>query len=198
MLLVAGSAMAAPATARKPSVSPRPTTGSRTTTQAGKETTVLYGDDHMFAICAPQGWVIDDTSGMGSKIRVVLYPKGQKWATASTVMYANPLHQDAKRPKPIRDMIDRDVVAFRKSNPQGVVLTGPRFPTATEKRAEVRFFAHDGGKPHEAVAYVPEEGLVMLLVLSSRTADDFARALPAFQLLVRSYNFVGTSRLSPF
>lgn len=193
--------MAAPSSTRKPTAKPsavaKPTTGSRTTTEAGKETTVLYGDNHMFAICAPQGWVIDDTSGMGSKIRVVLYPKGNKWASSPTVMYANPLHQDVKRPKPIRAMIDRDVVAFRKSNPAGVVLTGPRFPTATEKKAEVRFFSHDGGKPHEAVAYVAEDELVMLLVLSARTADDFAKALPAFQLLVRSYNFVGTN-LSPF
>ena len=166
--------------------------------QAGKETTLLYGDDHVFAICAPTGWVIDDSSGMGSKIRVVLYPKGQKWATAQTVMYVNPLHQDAKRPKPLRDMIAHDMTAFRKNNPKGVALSGPMMPTATEKKAEVRFFAHDGGKPHEAVAYVAEDELVMLLVLSSRTAEEFSRALPAFQLLVKSYNFVGSGLLTPF
>ena len=166
--------------------------------EAGKETTLLYGDDHVFAICAPSGWVIDDSSGMGSKIRVVLYPKGQKWATAKTVMYVNPLHQDAKRPKTLRDMIAHDMTAFRKSNPQGVALSGPMMPTATEKKAEVRFFAHDGGKPHEAVAYVAEDELVMLLVLSSRSAEDFSLALPAFQLLVKSYNFVGSGLLTPF
>lgn len=201
--LSAGTPMAAPSTASKPkpvakSATPRPTSGSKTTVQSGKETTLLYGDDHVFAICAPQGWVIDDTSGMGSRIRVVLYPKGQKWATASTVMYANPLHQDAKRPKALRDMIERDVASFRKNNPKGVVLNGPVMPTATEKRAEVRFFSHEGGQPHEAVAYVAEDELVMLLVLSARTAEDFNKALPAFQLLVKSYNFVGSGPLAPF
>ena len=30
----------------------------------------------------PPGWALDDTSGLGAKIRVVLYPKGQTWATA--------------------------------------------------------------------------------------------------------------------
>ena len=193
-----------PEAARKAGVSvkgkptPRRTSGSETRVEAGKETTLLYGDDHVFAICAPSGWVIDDSSGMGSKIRVVLYPKGQKWATAPTVMYVNPLHQDAKRPKPLRDMIAHDMTAFKKNNPKGVVLSGPMMPTATEKKAEVRFFAHNGGKPHEAVAYVAEDELVMLLVLSSRTAEDFSRALPAFQLLVKSYNFVGSGLLTPF
>jgi len=202
--LVADAVAAAPAPTRKPGASakaapaPRPTSGSKTTVQAGKETTLLYGDDHVFAICAPTGWVIDDTSGMGSKIRVVLYPKGQQWATATTVMYANPLHQDAKRPKAMREMIERDILAFRKGNPRGVVLNGPVMPTATEKKAEVRFFAHDGGKPHEAVAYVAEDELVMLLVLSSRSPEDFSKALPAFQLLVKSYNFVGSGLLTPF
>jgi hypothetical protein len=175
-----------------------PAMGSRTEVKSGKETTLLYGDDHVFAICAPQGWAVDDTSGLGSKIRVVLYPRGQKWDTAPTVMYVNPLHQDVKRPKALREMIDRDVVAFRKANPKGVVLDGPVLPTATEKMATVRYFSHDGGKPHEAVAYVPEDELVMLLVLSSRTADGFQRALPAFQLLVKSYNFVGSGLLNPF
>lgn len=183
---------------RKVAPTPRRTSGSETRVEAGKETTLLYGDDHVFAICAPSGWVIDDSSGMGSKIRVVLYPKGQKWATAKTVMYVNPLHQDAKRPKTLRDMIAHDMTAFRKSNPQGVALSGPMMPTATEKKAEVRFFAHDGGKPHEAVAYVAEDELVMLLVLSSRSAEDFSLALPAFQLLVKSYNFVGSGLLTPF
>ena len=40
-------------------------------------------------------------SGLGSKIRVVLYPRGQKWATAPTVMYSNPLHQDRLAPQDV-------------------------------------------------------------------------------------------------
>ena len=58
---------------------------------------VVEGDDHLFMVSAPKGWVLDDTSGMGSRIRCVFYPKGQRWATAPTVMYVNPLHGFAAR-----------------------------------------------------------------------------------------------------
>ena len=194
-----GAVEAAPAKSAKPApASPSQAPHSEQVVRAGKETTLLYGDDHVFAISAPAGWVIDDTSGMGSRIRVVLYPKGQKWASSATVMYVNPLHQSAKTRKSLREMIERDVTAFRKSNPKGAVAVGPLLPTGSAKRAEVRYFSTDGGKPHEAVAYVAEEELVFLLVLSSRTPDGFHKALPAFQSLVKSYNFVGSGLLTPF
>ena len=49
----------------------------------------------------------------------------------------------------------------------------------------------------EAVAYVAEADLVMLLVLQSRDADGFRRGLPAFESLVASYQFVAGGIQTP-
>ena len=57
-----------------------------------RKAVVIEGDDHLFMVAAPKGWVLDDTSGLGSRIRCVFYPKGQTWAAAPTVMYVNPMH----------------------------------------------------------------------------------------------------------
>lgn len=154
------------------------------------EFTILYGDNHAFGITAPQGWTVDDTSGLGSKIRVVLYPKGQKWDSAPTVMYVNPLHQKAGTRRSLLQMIDHDVAEFAKKAPKGRVTAGATIRTGKAKPAEVRYFAPAGGAPSEAVAYVAEDDLVMLLVLSSRDAAGFKRHLPAFESLVGSYQFV--------
>lgn len=159
--------------------------------------TVLYGDDHVFAIVVPNGWVVDDTSGLGSRIRTVIYPKGQTWIAAKTVMYVNPLHQDLKARKTLRQMIDRDVAAFRKATPGGRVTTAPSLKTSQGKTAEVRYFAPGPGEPGEAVAYLEEPGLVMLLVLSSTEPGGFRRALPAFRQLVQGYQFVGANIQTP-
>jgi hypothetical protein len=156
---------------------------------------VVEGDDHLFMVSAPKGWVLDDTSGMGSRIRCVFYPKGQRWATAPTVMYVNPLHGFAARERKFSTLISDDIRAFLKRAPKGRVVDGGTLPTTTPgKEAVVRYFSEDGGPPREAVAYVPEKKLVMLIVLSSQTAQGFQDALPAYRDLVSTYAWVGTNR----
>ncbi|MCE9628144.1 MAG: hypothetical protein K8R56_09540, partial [Candidatus Eisenbacteria bacterium] len=71
----------------------------------------------------------------------------------------------------------------------GKVPTG-----AAGKQAIIRYFSEDGGPPHEAVAYVPEKDLVMLVVLSSRTPAAFQKALPAYKDLLSTYAWVGTNK----
>lgn len=190
-LAVAPAALGAPGT---PAARSKPAVTAAAT---GPALTLVYGDNHVFGITPPAGWTVDDTSGLGSKIRVVLYPRGQKWASAPTVMYANPLHQDARARKTVAQMIDHDVKAFRKAQPKGKVSVAPILRTTKGKVAEVRYFAADGTEAHEAVAYIPEDDLVMLLVLSSREPGGFRKALPAFETLVKGYQFVGGDIQTP-
>lgn len=152
--------------------------------------TIMYGDNHAFGIVPPEGWAIDDSSGINSKIRVVLYPIGQQWDSAPTVMYVNPLHQKSGSPMTLQQMIQKDVASFTEKAPKGKVTTRPSLKTSKSQVAEVRYFSPTGGAPLEAVAYVAEDGLVMLIVLSSRDPDGFKRHLPAFESLVASYQFV--------
>jgi hypothetical protein len=158
---------------------------------------MLYGDAHGFGLVAPKGWALDDTSGLGSKIRVVMYPTGQKWATAPTVMYVNPIHQDKAQRKTLAQLIARDVTAFEKQAPRGKVTVAPPVRTEKGQTAEVRYFAREGRDPEEAVAYVMEEDLVMLLVLSSREVGGFQRTLPVFRDVVASYQFVAGNIKTP-
>jgi hypothetical protein len=159
--------------------------------------TLLYGDDHVFGIVPPPGWVVDDSSGLGAKIRVVLYPRGQKWATAQTVMYSNPLHQDPRARKTLAQMVERDIAAFRKQSPRGKVVSAPSIQNVRKQQAEVRYFSPDGGDPRSAVAYFEEKELVMLLVLESNTAAGFRGALPGFNSMVASYQFVASNAQTP-
>lgn len=156
---------------------------------------VVEGDNHLFMVSAPAGWVLDDTSGMGSRIRCVFYPKGQKWATAPTVMYVNPLHGFSAKERKVSALIADSQKQFLQRSPKGRVTDAGTLPTSvTGKNAIVRYFSEDGGPPHEAVAYVPEKDLVMLIVLSSRTPAGFQKALPAFRELVSFYAWVGTNK----
>lgn len=198
--LAAGLALALSASGAHAATKPAPKPAAKAVAPKGPAQgtlTLVYGDDHVFGIVAPDGWAVDDTSGLGSRIRVVLYPRGQKWDSAPTVMYVNPLHQDPRRPKTLTQMVVHDVEQFQKANPRGKVVAAPMIRTAKGKTAQVRYFAPDGGEPAEAVAYIEEPDLVILLVLSSREPGGFQKSLPAFHSLVEHYEFVGGNIQTP-
>lgn len=192
---LAAAGFAAPAKAPaspKPAPAATPGPGKPAST---RQALVIEGDDHLFMVSAPSGWVLDDTSGMGSRIRCVLYPKGQTWASAATVMYVNPLHGYGSRERTVSMLMADDQRAFLKRTPGGRVTDAGTLPTGGNgKTAQLRYFATQGGAPHEAVAYVPEKELVMLLVLSSKSPQGFQQALPAFRDLVSTYAWVGSNR----
>jgi hypothetical protein len=49
---------------------------------------IVYGPKAAFKIDAPVGWVLDNEAGVEQGLPCVLYPKGQSWADARTVVYA--------------------------------------------------------------------------------------------------------------
>jgi hypothetical protein len=191
LVLVAGRTHAAtPASPAKPASA---TTGSAVADSSTRKALVIEGDNHLFMVSAPAGWVLDDTSGMGSRIRCVFYPKGEQWSTAATVMYVNPLHGYGAKTRTVSTLIAEDEKSFRQRSPKGKITDAGTIPTAGKKAAVVRYFSNDGGPAHEAVAYVPEADLVMLLVLSSKSPQGFQGALAAYRELVQSYAWVASN-----
>jgi len=186
-------ATAAPAKGSSKQTPPAAPANAAQPDTAARKALVIEGDNHLFMVSAPKGWVVDDTSGMGSRIRCVFYPKGQQWATAPTVMYVNPLHGAAVKSRTVSALIAEDEKAFHQRSPKGKVTDGGTLPTGTKKIAMVRYFSEDGGAAHEAVAYVPEADLVMLLVLSSRTPQGFQQALASYREMVSTYAWVASN-----
>jgi hypothetical protein len=199
VLLCAASAAAAttgtPAGSAAATTTPPPAPAKPSGAAGTRQALVIEGDDHLFMIAAPPGWVLDDTAGMGSRIRCVFYPKGEKWTSAATVMYVNPLHGFGVKTRTVTTLMAEDEQAFRKRAPRGTVTDAGTLATSEKGNvARVRYFSDDGGAPHEAVAYVPDRDLVMLLVLSSHTPQGFQQALAAYKQLVESYAYVGSNR----
>ena len=159
--------------------------------------TLFYGDDHVFGLEVPRGWVADDSSGLGSRLRVVLYPRGQHWKDAPVVMYESVLHQQRRSPLSFQQMIDQDVQQFRAHAPKGTVK--PDAPIRTHKglAGEVRLFSPDGGAPLEAVVYLPGKGLVVMLVLQAQRPAGLSENLAAFRAMAQTFELIGTDVQTP-
>ena len=150
---------------------------------------IVYGKEHAFLIEAPEGWVLDNKSGVSQGSHAVFYPKGSSWSEAPAVMYANTANKKDKGITTAQELIDIDFAKFKKKNPSIVMTESRSLKTGDGKTALVRLFQGDQWGNSEAVAYIDGKAIVAILVLSSRNQAAFQDALPAFEKLVTSYRF---------
>ncbi len=75
-----------------------------------------------------------------------------------------------------------------------MVAVGESISTADGKSAQVRSFSGDEWGNFEAVAYVEEDAVFAILVMSSKNQKIYEQSFEAFEDFVRSYHDV-TDRL---
>jgi hypothetical protein len=106
-------------------------------------------------------------------------------------MYANAYHKKNETEETLEKVIAGDVAEFQKRSEHLKVVEAASLPTRKDKKAIVRYFDGDTFGNSEAVAYLDEGKVVVMLVLSARTKKEFEEALPAFSELASSYLFLG-------
>ena len=155
-------------------------------------TGILYGEDHAFALTAPDGWVLDNTAGISQDIHAVFYPLGGSWEGSKVVFYAKGESKDLKAHQTVSQFMAYDSSQFAAhQRPLKVIDIAP-MTLASGKTALLRRFVYS---QNEVVAYIDEPGIVAMIVLTARTAADCEAALPSFKDLVRSYVFLGDNHL---
>jgi hypothetical protein len=157
---------------------------------------IVYAENLVFSLAAPEGWVLDNHSGAQQGLPAVLYPLGSSWKDGAAVMYPTTARKPASE-HPLRDVIEETLGQFRASSPGLRVETLDPVPTGDARTAEVRKVAGERQGNVEAIAFVEEAERVVLLVLSARSETDFAQALPAFRQLVGSYTYLSDKVLLP-
>ena len=150
-------------------------------------TGIIYGRNHAFSLTAPEGWVLDNHSGVDQGLYAVFYPKGESWAGAETVMYANTssLIEDT-----FDQLIQYDVENFKKDSPDVKITDGKDILVNEKVTAKVKYFLSQTEKSYEAVAYIDAGKTGVMIVMSSRSDKGFHDSLTAFEKLVKSYFFI--------
>jgi len=145
---------------------------------------IIYGYKHAFILNAPKGWVLDNSSGVSDGLYAVFYPIGGSWQGSNTVMYANTASREVKV-NATRDMlIAYDMQQFKNREPKINIRDSESLLTRDNKMAIVKAFY---GVHIEAVAYIEERSIIVLLTISANTEKQFNDAFPAFKELVSSY-----------
>ena len=146
---------------------------------------ILQSKGGSFVIEGPKNWIADRKVGRRLGVCCVYYPKGS-WDTAETIMYPNIVTKGPGRTT-LQELMDSDLATFRKENP-GMTYVDGDIPFK-DRTAKVRYFHGVNQGSSEAVAYIDEEKIVALVVLSSKTEKGLTEALPLLLGVLETYTY---------
>jgi hypothetical protein len=158
---------------------PKPRTGDK------NHTVILQSEGGSFAIEGPKNWIADRKVGRRLGVCCVYYAKGS-WDTAETILYPNIVTKGPGRTT-LKELMDSDLAKFRKDNP-GMSYVDGDIPF-NNRTAKVRYFHGVNQGSSEAVAYIDEEQIIALVVLSSKTEKGLTDSLPMLLGVLESYSY---------
>ncbi len=160
-------------------------TKAKPATSGQNHTAILQSEGGSFAIDGPKGWIADRKVGHRLGVCCVYYAKGS-WDTAETVLYPNIVTKGPGR-RTLQELMDADLAKFRKDNP-GMSYVDGDMPFKG-RTAKVRYFHGVNQGSSEAVAYIDEDKIIALVVLSSKTEKGLVDALPVLLAVLETYNY---------
>jgi hypothetical protein len=153
-------------------------------TNGKNHTVILHSEGGSFAIEGPKDWIADRKVGRRLGVCCVYYPKGS-WDTAETIMYPNIVTKGPGKTT-VQELMDSDLAKFRKDDPGMSYVDGGDIPF-NDRTAKLRYFHGVNKGSSEAVAYIDEEKIIALVVLSSKTEKGLIEALPLLLGILETY-----------
>jgi hypothetical protein len=150
----------------------------------------LYGENYLFSLKAPPGWIIDNQSGQSHGLQAVFYPVGSSWDQSPVMMYANTADREGEDGQALADYIKGAVSERKQRFPTLRVKDLQTIKTADGKDAVIKEFTGDKWGNSELVAYIEEKAVFVVVVLNSRMPEAFAKSQAAFKELVGSYRYL--------
>lgn len=137
-------------------------------------------------IVAPEGWRFDDETARSSDLAAVIRPAGDQ-ASAATYFYVKIV---PKGDDPTLQSFLSAEVERRKSDSPGlhVVVRDHPLPMVFDRSAPVVDISDDRGGHFQAIAFVDETPVYVMLGLSSHDRAMYQQAQAAFAEFVRGYH----------
>jgi len=150
---------------------------------------IVYAEGGAFLIQGPKGWIADHDTGSGMGVCCVFYPEGSAWGDAETVIYPN-IATKRSRQANLEQFMELDLSDFRDHNPGMTYENAEDVPMKNKRVAKLRFFHGVNNGSSEAIAYVDEDKIIALVVVSSKTQKGLNEAMPLLRDILQSYSFM--------
>lgn len=143
---------------------------------------IVYGGKLGVIVSAPEGWVLDNKSGVSQGVHAVLYPQGSSWRNAPEVMYVNVSEMGPG--KTLDAFVAADIARFKKEFSGLHVEELAPIVIRNGTEALVRTYSGGGYANFESVAYAQKGTSAVTYVLTCRNRQGYEKALAPFREMV--------------
>lgn len=119
----------------------------------------------------------------------VYYPEGATWNTAETVLYPN-IATKGTGQKTLKEFMDHDLADFREHNPEMTFDEADDIPLKNKRAAKLRYFYGVNNGSSEAIAYIDEQKIISLVVVSSKSIKGLKDAIPLLSDVLQTYAYM--------
>ena len=162
------------------------TTQKRDTAGRQNRVVILQSDGGSFLIEGPKDWIADRKVGRRLGVCCVFYPEGP-W-DAETIIYPNIVTKDPGK-KTLTELMASDLAKFRADNPRMSYLDGGDISLKDGRLAKLRYFHGVNDGSSELVAYIDEQKIIALVVVSSKSEKGLDDSIPPLRAVLQTYTY---------
>jgi hypothetical protein len=160
-----------------------------TQAEEGCGTCIFNGKDFAFSMTAPEGWVLDNKSGVSMGLHQIFYPTGQTFRSSPVFAYSR-ARTKTSNIATIDDQVAATVAEFKPTSPNIAVTFSESLELPNGRLAKIYYYTGDQWGNFEAAGYIEEKRTINFVVLSARNKVAFESSLDAFRSILRSYTFI--------
>ncbi|MFT7232060.1 MAG: hypothetical protein ACI8TA_001276 [Cyclobacteriaceae bacterium] len=160
--------------------------------QTEPEMNVIYGDQHIFTISTPEGWVNDKVAASTIGLVSFLYHKEDANKNPKSHMYAMGYDKDENN-KDLESFMNGDMANFKKKYPN---LTYEQIETGKSGAiidAQMLSYSNLDDRYKEEVVYLETEFSVLVFVFSTFKEQDYKSYQQVFDQFMASFNYRGNN-----
>ena len=150
---------------------------------------ILYSQGGAFLVAGPKGWIMDTKVGQQLGTCCVYYPQGSTWDDAATILYPSIVTKGPGQ-RTIDEFMASDLDDFRGHNPGMSFEEGSDLSLKNGRLAKIRYFYKVNHGSSEGVAYIDEDKIIALVVVSSRSKKGLNENLPQFRSALQTYAYM--------
>ena len=151
---------------------------------------MVYGKGHAFFVTAPNGWVLDNVNGVPYGLFATFYPKNKTFNLDELIIYVNVVHRQEIGEISVEEFIQNDNSSIQNKYPSIIIKKGNNIEISNNNSAIIVNYFNDINNYYESVAFIDEERVIVLIVLSCRSIQEHTDSYNSFIEVVKSYFFI--------
>lgn len=156
------------------------------------EMNVVYGENHIFTIETPSGWINDKTLAQKIGLVCFFYPSDEKELTNKNYFYANGIDKESPD-ETLEEFIRGDLEVFGKKYPD---LTYEEIPidfTGGLRNGVLLSFSNLTDRFKEEVLYGETDDSILIFSFAAMTEVAYQEYQPVFDGFISSFNYRGNN-----